>query len=206
MIKIKIVCLFFLFLIIGLLFSNFKINLINLEINTKNKKKIKYKLNFEIYLFYFMKIVIFSCNENNIKFFTRKLQYKKIIQRLKINNKLNKQIKNYFEFKDIIVNLEKINFDCKVGIGNSIITGYIVTLLSIAISFFINKAAIKINSKLHKFKILPIYLDDLILQLNLEGIISIKMIHILYVIIKQKIRRKKNERTSNRRSYANGNG
>ena len=206
MIKIKIVCLFFLFLIIGVLFSNFKINLINLEVDTKNKKKIRYKLNFEIYLFYFIKLVIFSCNENNINFFTRKLKYKKIVERLKIDNILNKQIENYFDFKDITINLEKINFDCKVGVGNSIITGYIVTALSIFVSFFINKSAMKIDSKSHKFKILPIYLDDLILQLKLEGIISIKMIHILYVIRKQKIRRKKNERTSNRRSYANGNG
>lgn len=210
MINIKIVCLFFLLLIsliIGLLFSNFKINLVDLEINTKNEKKIRYKLNFEIYLFYFIKIIIFSCNENNLKFFSKKLEYIKIIEKLKINNILNKQIQNYFELKDFNVNLEKIKLYCKVGTGNAIITGYIVTLISIAISFIINRTAKKIDSEFHKFEILPIYLDDLILILKLEGIISIKMIHILYVIKKQKKRRKEqNGRTSNRRSYVSSNG
>lgn len=211
MINIKIVCLFFLFLIVllitGVLFSNFKINLINLDINSKNKKKIKYKLNFEIYLFYFIKIIIFSCNEDNIKFFSKKFNYKKIIERLRIDNILNNQIKNYFELKNITVDLEKVDLNCKVGTGNTIITGYIVALLSIAISFFINKTVMKIDQKLHKFKVLPIYVDDLILELKLEGIISIKMIHILYVIKKQKLRRKnKNGRTSNRRSYVSSNG
>lgn len=211
MINIKIVCLFFLFsiilLIIGILFSKFKINLINLEVNTKNKKRFKYKLNLEIYLFYFIKIIIFSCNEENIKFFSKKINYKKIIERLRIDNILNKQIENYFELKNITVNLEKINLNCKVGTGSAIITGYIVTLLSIIVSFFINRTAMKINSELHQFKVLPIYRDDLIFELKLEGIISIKMIHILYVIKKQRLRRKKqNGRTSNRRAYVSSNG
>ena len=210
MIEIKIVCLFFMFsiflLMLGVLFSNFKINLINLDISYKNKKKFKYKLNFEIYLFYFIKIIIFSCNDENIRFFNKKVKYNKIIEILKLDSIINKQIENYSEFKNISVNLERLDFKCKVGIGNGILTGYIVTILSIAISFFINKLAEKIDSKLHKFKVLPVYVDDLILELKLECIISIKMIHILYVIRKQKIRRKKNERTSNRRSYANGIG
>lgn len=211
MINIKVVCLFFFFsiflLIIGVLFSSFKINLINLDINSKNKKRFKYKLNFEIYLFYFIKIIIFSCNDENIKCFSKKINYKKIIERLRIDNILNKQIKNYLELKKITINLERINLDCKIGTGNAIITGYIVTLISIMISFFINKSVMKIDSELHKFKVLPIYLDDLILELKLEGIISIKMIHILYVIKKQKIRRKKqNGRTSNRRAYVSSNG
>ena len=211
MIEIKIVCLFFMFsiflLMLGVLFSNFKINLINLDISYKNKKKFKYKLNFEIYLFYFIKIIIFSCNDENIRFFNKKVKYNKIIEILKLDSIINKQIENYSEFKNISVNLERLDFKCKVGIGNGILTGYIVTILSIAISFFINKLAEKIDSKLHKFKVLPVYVDDLILELKLECIISIKMIHILYVIKKQKLRRKKqNGRTSNRRAYVSSNG
>ena len=194
-------------LMLGVLFSNFKINLINLDISYKNKKKFKYKLNFEIYLFYFIKIIIFSCNDENIRFFNKKVKYNKIIEILKLDSIINKQIENYSEFKNISVNLERLDFKCKVGIGNGILTGYIVTILSIAISFFINKLAEKIDSKLHKFKVLPVYVDDLILELKLECIISIKMIHILYVIKKQKLRRKKqNGRTSNRRAYVSSNG
>ena len=135
------------------------------------------------------------------------MKYNKIIEILKLDSIINKQIENYSEFKNISVNLERLDFKCKVGIGNGILTGYIVTILSIAISFFINKLAEKIDSKLHKFKVLPVYVDDLILELKLECIISIKMIHILYVIKKQKLRRKKqNGRTSNRRAYVSSNG
>ena len=135
------------------------------------------------------------------------MDYIKIYEKLRIKDILNKQIKNYFEFKDLNISLEKINFYCKVGVKNTIITGYIVTIIALFLSCLINRTVESIEENLYKFQVLPVYSDDYILDIKAEGIISIKMIHILYVIKKQKLRReKKNGGTSNRRNYANSNG
>lgn len=53
-----------------------------------------------------------------------------------------------------------------------------------------------------EFRIIPLYNFGNSIKFNLNCIISVKIVHIIYVIyILLKTRRRKNERTSNRRSY-----
>lgn len=188
-------------------FSKIKISLLNLEINTQKEKKIKFKIIFEIFLYNFLKIKVITIDENKISILNKKISYKKILKKLKIKQLLTNEIDNNFELKDLNLKLEKINCNCKIGVENAIITGYIVVIISMILTSLITKTRKKSQFKTYKFKVLPIYINDFILDLKLECIISIKMIHILYVIKKQKLRKEnRNERTSDRGSYANSHG
>ncbi|MGN1299647.1 MAG: hypothetical protein ACI4UE_06680 [Candidatus Scatovivens sp.] len=161
-------------------------------------------------MFNFFKLIIASLNEDGIKILNKKISYMRLYEKAKLNELLNKDFENYINFQDLKVlniKLEKLYFDGKIGVRSAILTGYIVAILSTILSFIINLGSKKEIKKYYNFKILPIYSDINVADVKLECIISLKMIHILYVIKNQKIRRiKENGRTSNRRSYANSDG
>ena len=83
------------------------------------------------------------------------------------------------------------------------LTTMLIPILSSMIAIIFTKAC---NPNDCYYKVNPIYIDENIYKINLDCIISIKMIHI--IIIMWNILRKRddiNDRTSNRRSYAYSN-
>ncbi len=205
----KIVFLFFLLIFIAIISLEFKWNIENFFINNinynekiKENKKVSFISNIEIYIF--GKIKIF-----NIKIDKDKLEKAKISQKIKeldiFEMKQNKPInkENVEAIKKLKVNLEEFKLNIDIGTKNVILTSGIVALLSTIIAILFTKIIKNYNEENYFFNIKPKYIEENVLKLKFKGIISIKMIHILNVIffIIKTRRVKKNERTSNTRSY-----
>ena len=205
----KIVFLFFLLIFIAIISLEFKWNIENFFINNinynekiKENNKVSFISNIEIYIF--GKIKIF-----NIKIDKDKLEKAKISQKIKeldiFEMKQNKPInkENVEAIKKLKVNLEEFKLNIDIGTKNVILTSGIVALLSTIIAILFTKIIKNYNEENYFFNIKPKYIEENVLKLKFKGIISIKMIHILNVIffIIKTRRVKKNERTSNTRSY-----
>ena len=54
-----------------------------------------------------------------------------------------------------------------------------------------------------KYEIIPIYTGENLINLKLDGIFTIYLMHYIYSLILNRKRRDENGRTSNRKSYAN---
>ena len=197
------VLIFFLIILMLLLLSNIRIKIQNVIIENFKLKE-NYKIYFQIYVF--NKFMIFSkkvnLNKNKFKDENKSLNNKK-----KKEN-IIKVIKNNITFdKETIDLLSKLNpkikylnLDANLGIKDACIISYLVGIINglvgIILPYFIDK-----NSFIN-VKIKPLYNKNYI-DINLNCIISMKTVHIIYVICKLKKKgRIENERTSNRRPNA----
>ena len=125
-----------------------------------------------------------------------KINVKKIKDNKQLNIDTIKLLKNS-EFK-----LEKFNFNGCIGTQNAAFTAMIVSFINIITSILVSNNK---NKKINYFlKIDPIYQNQNIVNLQFNCIISLKIVNIINIIyiLKKKGRVDKNERTSNRRSYA----
>ena len=207
-----------LFLKIILIISIFFIFIITLQIQVKvkhikyNSEELKGKRlanNYQIIIkiLTLEKIPIFRLKINKAKI--EKLNKKTQIKQ-KIEEKIKRQdftkaieMEKKYDLKKLIpeiyknIKLEVKNIDLKIGIGteNVILTSFIIPVISTILAFTIKR----------NFKVKPIYENKNIIKFELNGIFSVKMIHIIdtICILKKKRRVYKNERTSNRGAYDN---
>ncbi len=185
------------------LLSELKINIINLE--TQNelfiKNQFEYDIEIRLYLLGAIPYFKYNLNKNilsNNKFY-RKIR--EISSSKNLANNINaREIFNLLSLK-----FEKINLNLQVGTSNAALTAYAVFAVSTILELSIPYLTYKHFYKNIKYKIIPLYNGRNILNIKLNSIICIKMVHIISVIyiILQKRRDKKNERASNRRTYAN---
>ena len=193
-----ILVLFFLVVIILftliIIFSSIRIKAENIVIKNLKANE-NNKICFQIY--FLNKIKIFSKKLNTQKL--KSLSNKKNINMLK-----NKNIKIDKESIKIILNIkpkiEMLNLDINIGVNDVCITSYLVgvigSIISIIVSLFSS------NNKKINYRIQPIFNRNIV-DVFLDCIISIKIVHIIYVIFKLiKKGRIKNERTSDRRINA----
>lgn len=98
-------------------------------------------------------------------------------------------------YKNIKLETENINLKIDLGTENVVLTSFIIPIISTILAFTVKR----------NFEVQPIYQNKNIIKFELNGIFSIKMIHIIdtICILKKKRRVYKNERTSNRRTYDN---
>ena len=196
-----------------LILSTIRIQIKNLEIkNFKLEKsklnKQKYKILFQIY--FLGKIKILSINLNNPKikkiYSSQKLKnmdFKKISKKIPINKETIKIVKG------LKIKLEKFNLNIKIGTEDAILTSYIVATIASVIGIILPYLVDKNYKKDCKYKVNPIYNIN-ILNLHLNSIISVKIVHIICVIcnlvkiskLKNKESEKNGRTTSNRRAYA----
>ena len=158
------------------------------------------------------KIVIKLCVFNKIpilKFTITKAKLKKININEKIK-KFNKKVmkdKNNFDknlltdIKNIKLEINKVHLIINIGTENTNLTSFLVVFISTIFSFIFSKKMKKYNKQ--KYKIIPIYNSQNVINILISGIFEIKMIHIINIIyiLTKKEGVRKNERTSNRRSY-----
>lgn len=216
-------CILIIFLCIFLVirYSSIRISIINLDIDTNNKNIITdYRFEFGIYFFSKIKIIKFKVNEKKIK----KLENSKFIKKIskvdfgKITKNLeNKVLGRYKDFniikfikvflKEIKPEILKFKLNLKIGFEDVFITTYAVPLISTLISFILKLTTKNVNLKNkkreHYYKIEPKYNENII-NLRLNCIINVKMVHIIniiYIFLIKKGRSDKYERTSYRRSY-----
>ena len=130
--------------------------------------------------------------ENKIK----KLEKKLILKDVKFDV-------NVFDvLKNLKIIFEELNLKVEIGTENSALTSIIFGIVSGIIPFVLRNQIKNIEKQ--KIDIKPIYLNQNLLNIELNCIFNIKMIHIIYVmyILNKKRRDEKYVRTSNRRSYA----
>ena len=200
-----ILVLFLSILLINLfiiLFCYLKIKAENVEIFNTPNFSYNFVLKIGIYLFNRYKLFEYSIDKNKIK-------------KTKIFNKFKEQIfnKDFFsqfsqmpslsEFKKLQTNMENIDLNIKIGTESVLLTSALVAIISSGIGIFLGRNIKEYNKEKHDFEILPIYQNKNYFELHLNCIIHTKLVHIIYVIymFSKKRSGKKNERTSNRRSY-----
>ena len=137
------------------------------------------------------------------------------IKKIKLKEKLEKvdikklekdiNIKRIKEIsKKIKLLIKKFNLKIEIGTENASFTAFIIPLLSTLVAFILKKRIT--DYKNQKFNIKPLFLNQNLVNIEFSGIFEIKMIHIINIIYilnkKEKEGEDKNERTSNRRSYA----
>lgn len=206
---IKLVCLFFILLILSLIFSKIRLNLkdFNFYYYSEKNKYVKFNFKIELYLFYIFKVDLFSIDEVGIKKYNKNIAHINIFN---IKEKIDDLLKKYVNINiDNLkkLKLERLNLDGNIGFRSAILTGYSIAILSTLFSFIISKSNINNDLKNYDFRFEPVYLNLNIIDIKGKCIISSNLIHILYVTKKQKIRRiKENGRTSNRRTYVGSDG
>lgn len=124
------------------------------------------------------------------------MDFNKLKQTIPINMETFKIIKN------LKLKIESLNLQINIGIEDAIYTSYSVATIASILSILLPHLVKEQDIKKVKYEINPIY-NTLTFNLKLDSIITLKIVHIIYVIYNLvKKGRDKNERTSNRRSYA----
>ena len=191
-------------IIIVLIFSKIQVEIENFRLNLpKNKNKIlndTFLFKIKLVIFGTLPIINLKINREKLKKLENNLKDKKI--KLDIN-KIGKQItkENINYPKKLQMNIEKIKLKINFGTENTILTSFIVPIISTIWSIVLTKKRVKEEKQ--RLEINPIYNKGNLVNIVFEGIFEIKMIHIIKVICAKikKRRVEKYERTSNRRAY-----
>lgn len=203
--------MFFLLLIIVLLTLLLLIAFSRIKINIKNIKFTSYKVeerhlqeNYDIevklYVLKFLRILKINITKEKLEKLKLENKIKKLEKKL-----ILKDVKFDINVFDVLKNLkiifEELNLKVEIGTENSALTSIIFGIVSGIIPFVLRNQIKNIEKQ--KIDIKPIYLNQNLLNIELNCIFNIKMIHIIYVmyILNKKRRDEKYVRTSNRRSY-----
>ncbi|MBQ9267874.1 MAG: hypothetical protein IJ217_06345 [Clostridia bacterium] len=108
--------------------------------------------------------------------------------------------KKVFPFLQKYLHFEKLIVDMRCGLIGVLPSVFSIPVLSTGLAYIYAFFKIPYSKNCH-FSVLPAY-DKFELTSKLHCIVSLKMVHIIFIIILfYRERRKKNERTSNRRAY-----
>ena len=205
MVLVFFICLFLLLTITVITLSTILVRIEKFKASNYNecgKLKIDYKVFFELLFL------------NKLKIFSIKID-KGLIDKLKVKEKIKKidfqQAKTNIPFKKDLkeitrksqIKIDKLNLKVEIGTIDVILTSAVITILASIIGICLARVIKKYDKERYNYEIYPIYQDKNIIKLDLNCIIKVKMVHIIsiiYLLIKKR-RVKKNERTSNRRSY-----
>ncbi|MBR2240619.1 MAG: hypothetical protein IJ890_04475 [Clostridia bacterium] len=178
----------------------------------ESKSDETYRLSGSIGFYFLRKIKLFSIKINN-KATNKMLNNKFIknrIKNIKITDNYTKktQIKTVYNLLKMLNRLVKIDvFQLKIWIDTEsvILTSYLIGIISTIIPNLIRNNIKSINKykkeNNYMFQILPLYKNQNYIYLRFKSIISIKVVHIIYMLIAMGGR--KNERSSNRWLNAN---
>ena len=202
MVFLFIFLLVFMIFICILIFSKIRIEIINFRFTSMNKKHLNENYKIIIKLRIFNKFTIFKIilTKNKLKNLNLK-QDAKIIRTKIIENK-NKIDKRVFKIiKNIKIIIKRLNLSIDIGTEDASLTALLVAIISSITGVIFRKSII--DSKKQIFKIVPVYVNKNLININVSGIFEIKMIHIINIIyiLNKKEGVKYNERTSNRRAY-----
>ena len=169
-------------------------------------KDMSFKSYLKIYVLKSILIAKIDLTKKRKKYIKNKRIRKKFKNLSKNKTKFIKKI--YFVLKDVKLNLKKLDFKIDISTTDCILTSYTVFILSNIIAFFIKFTNVKINLKNFKYMINPLYVNQKILNIKLDCIITTNLVHIISILYKnlKKWRCDVNgNETSNRWSYGNCN-
>ena len=196
----------FLFLVITLilllLFSRIRVKVENFKFISSLPKYVNkdYLISFKLCILKKIPIIKIKITDDKMKKFKLKEKLEKVdIKKLEKDISI-KKIKEVSKKSKFII--KKFNLKIEIGTENASITAFIIPLLSTLVSFILRNRVI--DYKNQKFNIKPLFLNKNLVNIEFSGIFEMKMIHIINIIyiLNKKKGEDKNERTSNRRSYA----
>ena len=167
-------------------------------------KDMSFKSYLKIYVLKSILIAKIDLTKKRKKYIKNKRIRKKFKNLSKNKIKFIKEI--YFVLKYVKLNLKKLDFKIDISTTDCILTSYTVFILSNIIAFFIKFTNVKINLKNFKYMINPLYVNQKILNIKLDCIITTNLVHIISILYKnlKKWRCDVNgNETSNRWSYGN---
>ena len=211
--------LIFITLIITLtILSTIKIELKNIEIYSEyfKKDKQKEKMKLRVKPDYKIKIGTYFLNKIPLFFITiDNKKVNKIKKQGKLKNVNFKNIKKSkkVKTKDILkileilqIKVKKLRLKINIGTADAIFTAFLVALIASTVGIILPHITENKYIEENQYIVNPIYMEKNYCSIKLKGIIYVKIVHIicsfLYLIKKG---RDKNERTSNRRTYAYSN-
>ena len=175
--------------------------LTTIKINLKYIDK-DYKIIIKLYLLNKVRYAKIELNKEKLKEIyekaktkIKKVNYKKIEKEIYQDRKVIKNV-----VKKLKIELEYIDLDLKIGTEFILLTSVIIVTISTIFPIIANKFIKKYEKKKYKYKFTPIYNKNDI-NLQLDCIISTKMVHIINVMISIIFKKGvfKNVRTSNTR-------
>jgi len=182
-----------------------------IENRNRDKNKRRKELDVKLTIWFLNRVKIFSMkiNKNRINKINNKNLFnninRKIITSLKENIFDNLKEKEYSNiFKNLNIELSKLDLNFNIGTEDVIITSVIVFFLSTAISIVLPHLVKRYRKDKYSYSIHPIYDNKNIYKIELNCIINIKFVHIMNILLNMLKRKRvdeKNGRTSNRRSY-----
>ena len=191
------VFIFLILLVISILLLRLKIQIKNLELNTDKKDLFNndYVVSFTIFLLGFMPVFKIKITKDKLKKVNIKRKLKEQMRNTNIKTQLNKR--NLEMLKILIPEVKQLELKIKFGIEDAAITAIVYSSLK----------TILVNILKKDIEVEAIFNNKNQLNMHIEGIFELKLIHIINkLIIYNKDRRVyKNERTSNRRAYAYSN-
>jgi len=197
--------LILLIILIILIFSSIELDIKKLYLsNNNNELKLKNDvlLYIKIKLFSKIKILKIKIDKdkiNKIKEKIGEIDFKKIRKKGKFNKENLKILDN------VSLKIKKFNLNINIGLESVLALSFVIPFFSTIISIFLANNIKDIKRQECSYCIKPIYKGKNIIDLEFTSIFSIKIVHIIYIIfiyLKKKGEMNKDERTSNRRSYA----
>ena len=167
-------------------------------------KDMSFKFYLKIYVLKSVLIAKIDLTKKRKKYIKNKRIRKKFKNLSKNKTKFIKEI--YFVLKNVKLNLKKLDFKIDISTTDCILTSYTVFILSNIIAFFIKFTNVKINLKNFKYMINPLYVNQKILNIKLDCIITTNLVHIISILYKNLKKWRcdvDGNETSNRWSYGN---
>lgn len=93
-----------------------------------------------------------------------------------------KEILSINNIKKLEITINNINLEIRVGLLDNMITSFIIVIISTIISMIISRTICNYTNEICKYKIEPIYNNDIQIIIKLNCIINVKMVHIINII------------------------
>ncbi len=184
-----------------LLLSNIKVKITKLHIfYNKKKLDITFVSKLGVYLFNKFKLFQLTIDDDKIKDLYK--SGKIDVNKLKNNKELNKDTIKLLKKLDFTI--EELKLKGYIGTENAAITAYICSFINAIIPIVIFNKVNNYPKENYHYKVDTVYINQNIVNLEFNCIINVKIVNIINMIysLLKKGRVKKNERTSNRRTYA----
>lgn len=203
------IILFFILIILAIVCSTIKIDVQRLKFSNGERKNLQYDYLIFLELLFLnrIKIMKLTLTPQKLKALNEKVKINEKIQKINVKN-IKKDLPDKSEVKELgkklDVRLEAFHFHLEIGTKDVIITSAIVAVFASLIGILLPKWVRRYCEEKYQYKIIPIYQNQNVIKLSLNCIIQVKVIHIINIIftfVKKRKESKKNERTSNRRSY-----
>ena len=193
-----------------ILLSTIQIKVTNLILENKKERYVKrinnnYKIKIGIYFLGKIPILWINLNSDKIKKISSSKRLPKVdLKKLKDKKDIDKKI---FELiKNIQIKVKDIKLNINIGTIDAVLTSYLVAIIASAIGIVLPHVTEKDNINTCYFIVNPKYQNKNEYNIKFEGIIYIKIVHIIFSMLNF-VRKgsNENERTSNRRTYAYSN-